>query len=76
MQLSRGHGLRPEPSLVKKVLLLRLLPGDLLHLEAPDVVLFLLLDERSKTDSFNLKGFPLLLFPLVDQVVQLLKPWE
>ena len=58
---------------MKKVLLLCLLPGDLLHLETPDVILFLLLDERSKTYSFNLEGLPLLLFPLIDQVMQLLK---
>ena len=57
---------------MEKVFLLRLFPGHLLHLEAPDVLLLLLRDEGGETDSADPEVSAVFLLPMLDELVKLL----
>ena len=57
---------------MEKVFLLRLFPGHLLHLEAPDVLLLLLRDEGGETDSADTEVSAVFLLPMLDELVKLL----
>ena len=57
---------------MKKIFLLRLFPGNLLHLQSPQVFLLLLLDEGGEADAADPEVCAVILLPLLDQLVKLL----
>ena len=57
---------------MKKIFLLRLFPGNLLHLQSPQVFLLLLLDEGGEADAADPEVSGVILLPLLDQLVKLL----
>ena len=57
---------------MKKIFLLRLFPGNLLHFQSPQMFLLLLLDEGGEADAADSEVSAVVLLPLLDELVKLL----